>query len=221
MEITMNTQPVIAAQPIHALTFDQRSQAYEHGGSFARNRAELLGIATSAAKTLGATPTFDQWTEYSVQWKDGYIHDNPENTANAADAAWGRFAKTLDELFGLTKPKSTSKAAEKKATEREARTAALMEKHKDATAHDLRSQLEKVYTNLAKNPTNKDLKKAQKEIETVLKAKTSEENKAHGEELKALRSQVREAAAKCTDLEQLSAALDCLSGGFEINYSIE
>lgn len=216
----MTTQPVVA-QPIHALTFDQRNQAYEHGGSFSRNRAEMLGIATNAAKTLGADPSFDQWTEYAAQWKDGYLHDNPENTANAADAAWGRFAKTLDELFGLTKPKSTSKAAEKKASEREAKTAALLEKHKDATAHDLRSQLEKVYTALAKNPTNKDLKKTQKEVETVLKAKTSEENKAHGEELKALRSQVREAASKCIDLEQLEAALDCLSGGFDINYSVE
>ena len=66
-----------------------------------------------------------------------------------------------------------------------------------------------------------DLKKELKELETVVKAKTSEENKAHGEELKALRAQVREAASKCIDLEQLEAALDCLSGGFEINYSIE
>ena len=97
----------------------------------------------------------------------------------------------------------------------------MLFRSKDATAHDLRAQLEKVYTQLAKNPTNKDLKKAQKEVETVLKAKTSEENKAHGEELKALRAQVREAASKCIDLEQLEAALDCLSGGFEINYSIE
>ena len=55
----------------------------------------------------------------------------------------------------------------------------------------------------------------------LFRSKTSEENKAHGEQLKELRSQVREAAAKCTDLEQLEAALDCLSGGFEINYSIE
>ena len=217
----MNANLTQVATAIHALSFEQRNQAYEHGGSFSRNRAEMLGIATNAAKTLGTNPSFDQWTEYSVQWKDGYIHDNAENTANAADAAWSRFAKTLDELFGLTKPKSTSKAAEKKASEREAKTAQLLEKHKDATAHDLRAQLEKVYTQLAKNPTNKDLKKAQKEVETVLKAKTSEENKAHGEELKALRAQVREAASKCIDLEQLEAALDCLSGGFEINYSIE
>lgn len=217
----MNTQPVVAAQPVHALTFDQRNAAYAQGSSYSRNRVEFEGIVKAAAQTLGENPTFEQWVEYSDEFKAGYIHDNPEHTANAADAAWGRFAKQLDEKYGLTKPKSTSKAAEKKASEREAKTAALMEKHKDATAHDLRSQLEKVYTNLAKNPTNKDLKKAQKEIETVLKAKTSEENKAHGEELKALRSQVREAASKCIDLEQLSAALDCLSGGFEINYSIE
>jgi DNA anti-recombination protein RmuC len=154
------------------------------------------------------------------EWKAGYIHDNADNTGNAADAAWGRFAKTLDELFGLSKPKSTSAAAEKKAAERAAATEKLLEKHKDATAHDLRSQLEKVYLAMAKNPTNKDLNKAAKEINTVLKAKTSEENKAHGEQLKAMRQQVREAASKCTDLEQLEAALDCLSGGFEINYDL-
>jgi len=221
MEINMNTQPVVAAQPVHALTFDQRNDAYAQGSSYSRNRLEFEGIVKAAAVTLGDNPTFEQWVEYSDEFKAGYINDNADKTANAADAAWSRFAKQLDEKYGLTKPKSTSKAAEKKASEREAKTAALLEKHKDSTAHDLRSQLEKVYTNLAKNPTNKDLKKAQKEIETVLKAKTSEENKAHGEELKALRSQVREAASKCIDLEQLSAALDCLSGGFEINYSIE
>jgi hypothetical protein len=36
-----------------------------------------------------------------------------------------------------------------------------------------------------------------------------------------MRQQVKDAATKCIDLEQLEAALDCLSGGFEINYSIE
>ena len=59
------------------------------------------------------------------------------------------------------------------------------------------------------------------DLKKVLKVKQSEENKAHGEQLKALRAQVREAASKCIDLEQLAAALNCLSGGFEINYSIE
>ena len=217
----MNATQTPVATAIHALSFDQRNQAYEQGGRFSRSIFELDAIVTSAAKTLGENPTFAQWTEYSDEFKAGYINDNPDNTANAADQAWARFTKNLDSKYGLTKPKSTSAAAEKKASERAAKTEALLEKHKDTTAHELRAQLEKVYTQLAKNPTNKDLKKAQKEVETVLKAKTSEENKAHGEQLKELRSQVREAASKCTDLEQLEAALDCLSGGFEINYSIE
>ena len=217
--MTLNQTPVAAA--INALSFDKRNAAYEQGGKYSRSSFELDTIVTSAAKTLGENPTYEEWTEYADEWKAGYIHDNADNTANAADAAWGRFAKTLDELFGLTKPKSKSAAAEKKAAERAAKTEKLLEKHKDTTAHELRSQLEKVYMAMAKNPTNAQLRKDQKELDAVLKAKTSEENKAHGEELRALRSQVKEAAGKCTDLEQLEAALDCLSGGFEINYSVE
>jgi hypothetical protein len=217
----MTTVNAPAAEAIHALSFDQRNSAYEQGTRSSRNKSEALAIATMAAQTLGDNPTFDQWAEYADEWKAGYIHDNAANTGNAADAAWARFTKTLDELFGLTKPKSTSAAAEKKAAERAAKTEKLLEKHKDATAHELRSQLEKVYMAMAKNPMNGQLRKDQKELDAVLKAKTSEENKAHGEELKALRSQVKEAAAKCIDLEQLAAALDCLSGGFEINYEVE
>ena len=217
---TLTQTPVAAAAAIHALSFDQRNEAYEQGSRSSRNKLESLQIATAAAKTLGTSPSFEQWTEYTDEWKAGFINDNPDNTGNAADQAWSRFAKTLEELFGLTKPKSTSAAAEKKAAERAAKTAALLEKHKDATAHDLRSQLEKVYMAMAKNPTNAQLRKDEKELNAVLKAKTSEENKAHGEQLKELRSQVREAASKCTDIEQLEAALDCLSGGFEINYSV-
>jgi hypothetical protein len=214
-----NQTPVAAA--VHALSFDQRNAAYNQGQRSSRNKLEAVEIATAAAQTLGEQPSFEEWTEYADEWKAGYIHDNPDNTGNAADAAWGRFTKTLDELFGLVKPKSTSAAAEKKAAERAAKTEKLLEKHKDATAHELRSQLEKVYMAMAKNPTNAQLRKDEKEISAVLKAKTSEENKAHGEQLKAMRQQVKEAAAKCIDLEQLEAALDCLSGGFEINYSIE
>jgi hypothetical protein len=216
----MTTNQAPAAEAIHALSFEKRNEAYEQGTRSSRNKAEALTIATAAAKTIGENPSFEEWTEYADEWKAGYIHDNADNTGNAADAAWGRFAKTLDELFGLSKPKSTSAAAEKKAAERAAAAEKLLEKHKDATAHDLRSQLEKVYMAMAKNPTNKELRKTEKEISAVLKAKTSEENKAHGEQLKAMRQQVREAASKCIDLEQLEAALDCLSGGFEINYDL-
>jgi len=233
-----NATPV--AQAVHALTHTQRTQAYEQGGGFAKNRAELMEIATASAQTLGTNPTFDQWTEYATQWKDGYVHNNPDNTANSADTAWARFTKTLDEFFGLTKPKSTSKVAEKKATEREAKKTALLEKHADTSAHTLQEQIASNYEKIAKavaqgKPAKEerqvegevghylivDLKKEVKELEAVIKAKTSEDNKAHGEELKAKRAEVRDAVGKCTDLEQLQAALDVLSGGFDINYEID
>jgi len=108
----MTNQPV--AQPVHALNHIQRTQAYEQGGGFARNRAELMEIATASAQTLGTNPSFDQWNEYSTQWKDGYMHNNPDNSANSADTAWARFTKTLDEFFGLTKAKSRLARSQKR-----------------------------------------------------------------------------------------------------------
>jgi hypothetical protein len=222
------------AQPVHALNHTQRTEAYEQGGGFARNRAELMEIATASAQTLGTNPSFDQWNEYSIQWKDGYMHNNPDNSANSADTAWARFTKTLDEFFGLTKPKSTSKVAEKKATEREAKKTALLEKHADTSANTLQEQVAKNYEKIAKavaqgKPAKEqrdsgevvDLKKEVKELEAVIKAKTSEENKAHGEELKAKRAEAREAVGKCTDLDKLEAVIEILDEYTDLAYTIE
>jgi len=232
-----NQTPV--AQAVHALSHDDRANAYEQGARFARNRAELMAIATDSAETLGTNPSFDQWNEYATQWKDGYVHNNPDNASNSADTAWARFAKTLDEFFGLTKPKSTSKVAEKKATEREAKKTALLEKHADTSAHTLQEQIAKNYEKIAKaiaqgKPAKEqrtdeatglslavDLKKEVKELEAVVKAKTSEENKAHGEELKAKRAEAREAVGKCTDIEKLEAVIEILDEYTDIAYTIE
>jgi hypothetical protein len=227
-----NATPV--AQAVHALTHTKRTEAYEQGARFARNRAELMLIATDSATTLGTSPTFDEWNEYATQWKDGYVHNNPDNKANSAETAWSRFASTLDEFFGLTKPKSTSKVAEKKATEREAKKTALLEKHADTSAHALKEHISSNYEKIAKAiaqgkpakellPTGDtvDLKKELKELETVLKAKTSEENKAHGEELRAKRTEAREAVAKCTDLDKLEAVIEILDEYTDISYTID
>jgi len=232
-----NQTPV--AQAVHALTHDKRNEAYDQGARFARNRAELMEIATASAETLGTSPTFDQWNEYATQWKDGYVHNNPDNASNSADTAWARFAKTLDEFFGLTKPKSTSKVAEKKATEREAKKTQLLSKYADTPAHTLKDQIASNYEKIAKaiaqgKPAKEqrtdettglslavDLKKELKELETVIKAKTSEENKAHGEELKAKRAEAREAVAKCTDIEKLEAVIEILDEYTDISYTID
>lgn len=227
-----NATPV--AQAVHALTHTNRENAYEQGARFARNRAELMEIATASAETLGTNPTFEEWTEYATQWKDGYVHNNPDNKANSADTAWKRFAGTLDEFFGLTKPKSTNVVAEKKATEREAKKTQLLEKYEETPAHTLKDQIASNYEKIAKaiaqgktakevRPTGEtvDLKKELKELETVLKAKTSEEDKAHGEELKAKRAEAREAIAKCTDIEKLEAVIEILDEYTDLAYTIE
>jgi hypothetical protein len=74
---------------------------------------------------------------------------------------------------------------------------------------------------MAQNPENADLKKRQKELDKVLKLRTSEDNKAHGEELKRLRGAVKDKAAKCTDVEKLEAVLEILDEYTDIAFAIE
>lgn len=211
----------VAEAAIEALSFDDKNAAYEQGGRYARNKLEKLAIANDAAATLGTNPSFDRWEAYRVEWVAGHVHANPQLTGNAHDAAWGDFAAFLNAIYGLTKPKSKSPAAEKKAAEREKANEKLLEKYEDVPAIELRDQLAKTYEAMAKNPENKDLKKQQKELDKVLKLKTSEDNKAHGEQLRSLRTQVKEAAGKCTDIEKLEAVLELLDVDTTMHYVIE
>ena len=217
----MSTQTTVAAATIQALSFEDKTAAYDQGGRYARSKLETLNVAQDAARTLGTNPSFDRWENYRIEWVAGHTHVNPELTGNAHDAAWSDFAKLLNTLYGLTKPASKSAAATKKASERAAADVKLLEKHEDTPVIELRDQLSKTFEKMAKNPTSSELKKTQKELERVIKLRTSEENKAHGEALKALRTQVREAAAKCTDIEKLEAALEVLDVDTELTYTVE
>lgn len=209
------------ANPVEALSFDDKGAAYEQGGRYARSKLETLTIAQDAARTLGTEPSFDRWEAYRMEWVAGHAHANPDLTGNAHDAAWAEFAKLLNSLFGLEKPKSVSAAAVKKAAEREKAAEALLAKYAGTPAIELRDQLAKTYEAMARNPENRDLKKKQKELDKVLKLKTSEENKTHGEELRRLRAEVREAVGKCTDIEKLEACLEVLDNDTELEYRIE
>ena len=211
----------IIATPIEALSFEDKNNAYEQGGRFAKNALERIEVAKDAARTLGTNPSYDRWEAYRIQWVDGHAHQNPDLTGNAHDSAWADFAKLLGTLYGLEKPKSTSASATKKATEREKANEALLAKYQDTLAIDLRDQLAKTFQSLAKNPDNKDLKKKQKELDKVLKLKTSEENKAHGENLRALRAEARELVGKCIDIEKLEAVIELLDVYTDMQYVIE
>jgi hypothetical protein len=208
------------ANTVEALTFDDKTAAYDQGGRYARSKLETLTIAEDAARTLGTDCSFDRWEAYRIQWVDGHTHANPRLTGNAHDAAWAEFAKLLGTLYGLEKPKSVSAAAVKKAAEREKAAEALLAKYEGTPAVELRDQLAKTYEAMARNPENKDLKKAQRELDKVLKLKTSTENKQHGEELRRLRAEVREMVGKCTDIEKLEAALEVLDPDTDLEYRI-
>lgn len=177
------------------------------GARYASNKMERIAIATDFARALGENPTFAQYETARIAFVDGYCRANPENTGNAADQDFSRFAVLLRDLFGLEKPKSTSLAAEKKAAERKAATEKLLADNAHKDIQQVSAELELAYQRLAKNPTDPKAKKAAAGLTKVLKAKQSEENREHGEALKALRAQVIEAARKCTDLDILDAAL--------------
>ena len=197
----------IIAESISALTADQALTAKDSGFRFARNQLDNLENAKEFATMLGTDPTFDQWEASRLQWVSGYVEANPDNTGNAADKAWHRFTGLLDDLFGLTKPTSSNPAAEKKRAEREKKNAELLAKYQDVSPTELRAQIEHAYQVLSQNPSHKDSLKAVKELDKVLKVKQSAENKQHGEELAELRKQVKEEAAKCTDIALLRTVI--------------
>jgi len=200
----------IIAEQVSALSADQALTARDAGFQFARNQLANLETARGYAAMLGTHPTFDQWEAGRISWVSGYIEANPDNTGNAADKAWNRFADLLNDLFGLVKPKSKSTGADKKRVEREKKNAEILAKHGDLTPTMIRAQMEAAYQTLAKNPTNKEAAKQVKELDKVLKVKQSAENKEQGEELKTLRGAVKIEAGKCTDLDLLQTILDML-----------
>lgn len=205
----METPKVETAASPAVLTEAQMSEAQVCGSRFARNKMDRVLIAQDMAASMGTAPTFEQWEAHRKWFIDGYTAENPQNTAAAADTAWAEFAKLLETLYGMTKPKSTTAAAEKKATEREQKKAELLAAYQTEDAHDVREKLQAAYQVAASNPTNKNAQKAIKNLTTVLKAKTADEDKVKREELAELKKQVRAAVSDCESIETLEQALAC------------
>lgn len=207
-------KPVAAA--ISAITKQQHEAATSCGSRWGKNRQERIEIATDYSSMLGIEPTFHEWEAARTDWVNGYVAANPKNTGNAADAAWADFSKLLNDLFGLTKPKSKSDAAVKKGKERSAKEQALFDKYKDKGVADLQGMRRAA---LEKAAAGSDLaEKIAAEIKKVLRVKTRDQDKAIAEERTELRKQVRSAAGKCTDIEKLQAALDILDEGTELSF---
>ena len=209
------------ATAIDALTAEQHAAAKAAGAAWARKDNLAVETLTDYARMLGEKVTRLQFETAQADWKEGWIGANPGKTSAAVDKAWQRFKNDLEDMFEIEiiKPASDNPLSEKRKAEREQKKADLLAAHLSSSPDQVRQQIEAKYAALAKNPTSKDLKKAVKDLETVLKEKTSEENKACTEALKALRSQVREAANKCLDGPVLKAALDILTGAADFEIS--
>jgi hypothetical protein len=180
------------------------------------NKLERIEIAADYSRSLGTSPSFDVWEAHRIDWVNGYVAANPNNTGNAADAAWTDFAGVIKALYALTKPKSDNLGADKKREERAKKAEALLAKYQGKTAADLRGMRAAALQSAAKG--SELAEKIAAELKKVLRVKTSAEDAAIGEERKGLRTQVKTAAGKCTDLDKLRAALEILDDETELEF---
>jgi hypothetical protein len=211
------TQPQVATVPAAveaALSAQQVTTAKECGARFFNSKIEAIETARVYAKeVIGIEPSYDQWEQGRINWCNGYVEANPENTGNAADAEWKRFVALLHDLFGVdpVKPKSTNKAATKKREERSAKMQKLVEHYTQngqKTARELEGLRMAAFEQAAKG--NSAAEKMADELKKVIRVINSEENKELGAQRAELRKQVRAAAGKCTSLDRLQQALDIL-----------
>jgi hypothetical protein len=192
------------------------NQAAEAGKLFAVSELDAARSFEIYARAIGENPTYATWVENRTNWVNGYTDAKPQAKGNSADQAFARFARKLDETFGITAPKAQTEAALKKAAEREAKAEKLAGKYADFTTNELTDKLRQAYELQAKNPTRKLA--TLKELEQVVKARTKEAEADTREELKAARTRLFDLAKACTELERIEAASDILDvANYEIS----
>lgn len=195
------------SEPINALSVDHRSAAFKAGVADATIAVTRAEAAEAYARALGTSPSYVQWHAMRAVWIDGYHSVKAKSTVNAGDKAFERFARYLNELFGLERPKAASPAAEKKAIQREAAKAALVEKYKSV---DLPSAIEAQYQRLAKRPSDTVAEKKLIELKKASAIMDKVEKKAEKERVSALKEGIRDALKVVVDIEALEAVLETL-----------
>lgn len=200
-------QKTVVAQAIDQVV-DQADQA---GELFAKSEIDATQALELFARSIGTEPSFDTWTAKRMAFVNAYVRTKPTAKGNSADQAFARFARRLNESFGIIAPKATSEAAIAKREQRAKKEAELLAKHGDATPTLLKAQLQAAYKTLADQPTSAVAKAQTKELEKVLKIKTKDSEAEQREELKGLRDQLRNLAKDCTDSDKLQQAIDILA----------
>ena len=192
------------------------SQASQAGALFAKSEIDAGQAMEIYARELGTEPTYTAWIANRTDWVNGYVSEKPQAKGNSAEQAFTRFARRLNESFGIVAPKAQTQASIKKANERAKKAEELAQKYESIPTHQLTENLRQAYELQAKNPTKK--LSTLKELETILKARTKAEESESKEELKTARARLFALAKACTDVARIETACDVLD---EVNYEIE
>ena len=192
------------------------SQASQAGALFAKSEIDATQALEVFARSIGTEPSYTAWIANRTDWVNGYVSEKPQAKGNSAEQAFTRFARRLNESFGIVAPKAQTQASIKKANERAKKAEELNKKFENIPTHQLTENLRQAYELQAKNP-NKKLSTL-KELETILKARTKAEESESKEELKTARARLFALAKACTDVARIETACDVLD---EVNYEIE
>lgn len=192
------------------------SQASQAGALFAKSEIDAGQAMEIYARELGTEPTYTAWIANRTDWVNGYVSEKPQAKGNSAEQAFTRFARRLNESFGIVAPKAQTQASIKKANERAKKAEELNKKFENIPTHQLTENLRQAYELQAKNPTKK--LSTLKELETILKARTKAQESESKEELKTARARLFALAKACTDVARIETACDVLD---EVNYEIE
>ena len=94
------------------------NQAAKSGALFAKSEIDASQAMEIYARELGTEPSYTAWIANRTDWVNGYVTEKPQAKGNSADQAFTRFARRLNESFGIVAPKAQTEASVKKATER-------------------------------------------------------------------------------------------------------
>lgn len=212
--MNQDNQTVVANQIADEtlLTAAQKDQAFNCGKRASNLQIGILENLSTFARMLGTDPTYAVFEQARIQWTAGYLSDRPTIEPSSADTAFTRFSAQLKENFGMefTKPKSDNPVAVAKAAQREKKAAELLAKYEQASVGELTKQIEQGYQSLAKQPSNKEIKKQVAELEKVINTKRKADNKEQSEVIKTLRSQANELIKTCVNSEILEQVIDIL-----------
>jgi hypothetical protein len=192
------------------------NQAAKSGALFAKSELDASQAMEIFARELGTEPSYTAWITNRTDWVNGYVTEKPQAKGNSADQAFTRFARRLNESFGIVAPKAQTEASIKKSNERAKKAEELAKKYECIPTHQLTENLRQAYELQAKNPTKKMA--TLKELETILKARTKLEEADTKDELKTARNRLFQLAKACTDVARIETASDILD---EVNYEYE